>query len=248
MGWCLASSRPPTSCRLLQVRIASRSCIRPDTTISACCAQNCTGVAAARTSRGENPDSTMLTHLQIRDLAIVDAVELDFMPGLTVLTGRNRRRQVHHRRCADAGQRRTRRGRPDPRRRRARRGRSHLRHPQCPAASCVPCSRNSPSRPKTSCWCAGSSASTAGHAPTSTARPCRCSSCATSWDCCSTCMASTNSSRCCAATRSANCSTPTASSNRWPRRCRRRTPPGSRCSTGSWRSSPRCASATQGSR
>ncbi len=29
----------------------------------------------------------MLTHLQIRDLAIVDAVELDFIPGLTVLTG-----------------------------------------------------------------------------------------------------------------------------------------------------------------
>src|SRR4249920_2473622 len=87
MGWCLGSSRLPSSCRLLQVRTASRSCTRPDTTISACCARNCTGVAAARTSRGENPDSTMLTHLQIRDLAIVDAVELDFMPGLTVLTG-----------------------------------------------------------------------------------------------------------------------------------------------------------------
>jgi DNA repair ATPase RecN len=29
----------------------------------------------------------MLTHLQIRDLAIVDTVELDFVPGLTVLTG-----------------------------------------------------------------------------------------------------------------------------------------------------------------
>jgi DNA repair protein RecN (Recombination protein N) len=29
----------------------------------------------------------MLTHLQIRDLAIIDAVELDFVPGLTVLTG-----------------------------------------------------------------------------------------------------------------------------------------------------------------
>jgi DNA repair protein RecN (Recombination protein N) len=29
----------------------------------------------------------MLTHLQIRDLAIVEAVELDFIPGLTVLTG-----------------------------------------------------------------------------------------------------------------------------------------------------------------
>ena len=29
----------------------------------------------------------MLTHLQIRDLAIVDSVELEFSPGLTVLTG-----------------------------------------------------------------------------------------------------------------------------------------------------------------
>ena len=29
----------------------------------------------------------MLTHLQIRDLAIVDALELDFTGGLTVLTG-----------------------------------------------------------------------------------------------------------------------------------------------------------------
>lgn len=29
----------------------------------------------------------MLTHLQIRDLAIIDAVELEFRPGLTVLTG-----------------------------------------------------------------------------------------------------------------------------------------------------------------
>ena len=29
----------------------------------------------------------MLTHLQIRDFAIVDSVELDFARGLTVLTG-----------------------------------------------------------------------------------------------------------------------------------------------------------------
>ena len=29
----------------------------------------------------------MLTHLQIRDFAIIDTVELEFRPGLTVLTG-----------------------------------------------------------------------------------------------------------------------------------------------------------------
>src|SRR5580658_11295651 len=29
----------------------------------------------------------MLTHLQIRDFAIIDAVELELRPGLTVLTG-----------------------------------------------------------------------------------------------------------------------------------------------------------------
>ena len=29
----------------------------------------------------------MLRHLQIRDFAIIDAVELEFSPGLTVLTG-----------------------------------------------------------------------------------------------------------------------------------------------------------------
>ena len=29
----------------------------------------------------------MLRHLQIRDFAIIDAVELEFRPGLTVLTG-----------------------------------------------------------------------------------------------------------------------------------------------------------------
>jgi len=29
----------------------------------------------------------MLRHLQIRDFAIIEALELDFSPGLTVLTG-----------------------------------------------------------------------------------------------------------------------------------------------------------------
>ena len=29
----------------------------------------------------------MLRHLQVRDLAIIDAVEIDYSPGLTVLTG-----------------------------------------------------------------------------------------------------------------------------------------------------------------
>jgi DNA repair protein RecN (Recombination protein N) len=34
-----------------------------------------------------NGDTGMLTHLQIKDLAIVDAAEIEFRPGLTVLTG-----------------------------------------------------------------------------------------------------------------------------------------------------------------
>src|SRR5262249_22771218 len=46
------------------------------------CAPSSTG-AAARSS-AEDP---MLTHLQIRDFAIIDAVELELRTGLTVLTG-----------------------------------------------------------------------------------------------------------------------------------------------------------------
>jgi DNA repair protein RecN (Recombination protein N) len=42
---------------------------------------------AAPATNAEYSIATMLTHLHIRDLAIVDSVELDFTAGLTVLTG-----------------------------------------------------------------------------------------------------------------------------------------------------------------
>ncbi len=70
-------------------------CIRRATTITGCCARSCTGAVAARTAAmaaamaaaiSRRPDS-MLTHLQLRDLVIVDEAELEFGPGLTALTG-----------------------------------------------------------------------------------------------------------------------------------------------------------------
>ena len=36
----------------------------------------------------------MLTHLQIRDFALIDAAEIEFRPGLTVLTGPSGSRTV----------------------------------------------------------------------------------------------------------------------------------------------------------
>src|SRR5262245_30479904 len=65
---------------------ASRCCIPPTTTTTASCAPSSNGAAAvAAIFRGES--ATMLTHLQIRDFAIIDSIELEFRPGLTVLTG-----------------------------------------------------------------------------------------------------------------------------------------------------------------
>src|SRR5579871_4899468 len=49
-----------------------------------CCARSCIGAAAARITRAE---AAMLSYLQIRDFAIIDAIELELRPGLTVLTG-----------------------------------------------------------------------------------------------------------------------------------------------------------------
>ena len=60
-------------------RIASRCCIRPATTISACCAPSCTGAAAAPSTNAKD-GTTMLTHLQIRDLAIVDSAGARLQP------------------------------------------------------------------------------------------------------------------------------------------------------------------------
>ena len=45
---------------------------------------------------------TMLTHLQIRDFAIVESVEVEFGRGFTVLDRRNGRRQVDPRGCVAA--------------------------------------------------------------------------------------------------------------------------------------------------
>src|SRR5215467_960185 len=50
-------------------------------TITACCAPSCIGAAAVSSA------SHMLIFLQIRDFAIIDAIELQLHPGLTVLTG-----------------------------------------------------------------------------------------------------------------------------------------------------------------
>src|SRR5215469_4174975 len=56
-------------------------------TTSACCAPSFSGAAAASITRAELKGSSLLTYLQIRDFAIVDALELELKPGLTVLTG-----------------------------------------------------------------------------------------------------------------------------------------------------------------
>ena len=79
------SSRAPTS--------RSPCCIRRAMTTTGCCGRSCTG-AAARTATAATISSTsactdlaMLTHLQLRDLVLVDQAELEFEPGLTALTG-----------------------------------------------------------------------------------------------------------------------------------------------------------------
>ena len=82
----------------------------------------------------------MLTHLQIRDFAIIDAVELEFRPGLTVLTGETGAGKsiLVDALAALAGGARRRGGAP---RRRARRSVRGIRRP--PPASCSG-SRSSP--------------------------------------------------------------------------------------------------------
>src|SRR6202035_2283465 len=61
---------------------ASPCCTPTATTTTSCCAPNCIGAAAVSSA-----ESRMLTHLQIRDFAIIDSVELELRRGLTVLTG-----------------------------------------------------------------------------------------------------------------------------------------------------------------
>src|SRR5580693_8897173 len=63
----------------------SRCCIRRVMTTTGCCGQNCTGDAARTTVK--TATRPMLTHLQLRDLVLVDQAELEFSGGLTALTG-----------------------------------------------------------------------------------------------------------------------------------------------------------------
>ena len=66
------------------------------------------------------PVSAMLRFLGVRHLAVIDQLEVEFEPGLNVLTGRNRRRQVRPRRSHRPARRRPRQRRPRPHRRRHR--------------------------------------------------------------------------------------------------------------------------------
>src|SRR5579863_7164825 len=77
-----------TTCMSRRPTHRSRCCIRRVTTTTGCCGRSCTG-AAARTAV-EATGSTnrpMLTHLQLRDLVLVDQAELELEGGLTALTG-----------------------------------------------------------------------------------------------------------------------------------------------------------------
>ncbi len=97
----------------------------------------------------------MLRHLQIRDLAIIDAVEIDFAAGLTVLTGETGAGKSI---LVDAlellgG------GRAGAEVVRAGAERADMsatrRYLARSAANCATCSRSSPSRTRASCCCAG---------------------------------------------------------------------------------------------
>src|SRR5260221_2928281 len=83
MGFRWAICTPGTGWSCPRPAPRSPCSIRPATIISACCAPSSTGAAAKRRRSAE----AVLRHLQIRDLAIIEAVEIDFGAGLTVLTG-----------------------------------------------------------------------------------------------------------------------------------------------------------------
>ena len=86
----------------------------------------------------------MLTHLQIRDFAIIDAHRARSARRPHRAHRRNRRGQIHRRRCAGAARRRQGRRRSRARGHRARRAVRHLRHQRKPDASCAKCSRSNP--------------------------------------------------------------------------------------------------------
>ena len=163
----------------------------------------------------------MLRHLQIRDFAIIDAVELEFSRGLTVLTGETGAGKSIIVDALELLCRRPRRCRCGARRRRARRHHRHGRYLRPPAASCATCSMSSRSTSERRAAAAargrqrraqprlaqrpGGAGTGAGRAPP---------------NCCSISTASTNSSRWCARRRSASWSTPMAGSKRWPAQVR----------------------------
>ena len=70
----------------------------------------------------------MLTHLQIRDFAIIDLIELEVRAGSDRAHRRNRRGQIHRGRCARAARRRQGRRRGGSRGHRTRRALRDLRH------------------------------------------------------------------------------------------------------------------------
>jgi hypothetical protein len=78
-GVVLGNSAPRTASRCVPPRSACGCCTRAVMITTSCCAPSFTW------GRGDlwSAERTMLTYLQIRDFAIIDAVELELRPGLT---------------------------------------------------------------------------------------------------------------------------------------------------------------------
>ena len=85
------------------------------------------GVPRGRPEDWVSLQPCMLVQLAIRDIVLIDRLELHFHEGLSVLTGETGRRQVHPARRLRAGARRARRRRPRPPRRGAGAGHGGLR-------------------------------------------------------------------------------------------------------------------------
>src|ERR1700683_3314251 len=83
MPACSGSSRRVAAWRSCPPAAPSRCCILPATITSGCCARNFTGAWAVWPTSAD----TLLRDLRIGDFALIEALELDFSPGLTVLTG-----------------------------------------------------------------------------------------------------------------------------------------------------------------
>ncbi len=121
---CSATSRPATGCEVARgARARDAAAPAGLRLLPAAALQAALGPRQLRALRAQ----AMLTHLQIRDFAIVDAVELELRVGSHRAHRRDRRRQVDHRRRTAAARRRARRRRSGAPRRRARRGGRHVR-------------------------------------------------------------------------------------------------------------------------